>query len=77
MSVPLLHSKTCLLAVLYVPYGHHGPTFSSGYSQVKECLSKQNPRIVFFESRYVLEHSYTCCNTQCLPETRERKGESK
>ena len=29
MSVPLLHSKTCLLAVLYVPYGHHGPPFSS------------------------------------------------
>ncbi len=47
MSVPLLHSKTCLLAVLYVPYGHHGPTFSSGYSQVKERLSKQNPKIIF------------------------------
>jgi hypothetical protein len=29
MSVPLLHSKTCLLAVLYVPFGHHGPPFSS------------------------------------------------
>ncbi len=29
MSVPLLHSKTCLLAVLYVPYGHQGPAFSS------------------------------------------------
>ena len=32
MSVPLLHSKTCLLAVLYVPYGHHGPPFSSDES---------------------------------------------
>jgi len=30
MSVSLLHSKTFLLAVLYVPYGHHGPPFSSG-----------------------------------------------
>jgi len=29
MSVPLLHSKTCLLAVLDVAlYGHHGPPFS-------------------------------------------------
>ena len=28
-SVPPLHSKTCLLAVLYVPYGHHGPPISS------------------------------------------------
>jgi hypothetical protein len=50
---------------------------SALYRQVKERLSKQNPRIALFESRYVLQHSYTCCNTQCLPETRERKGESK
>src|ERR1700687_4503082 len=43
--------------------------------QVKECLSKQHPRILF-ESRCVLQHSYTCCHTQCLPGSREHKGES-
>ena len=29
MSVPLLYSKTCLLAVLYVAPCPHGPPFSS------------------------------------------------
>src|ERR1700733_12846288 len=36
-------------------------------------LSKQNPSNAFFESRCVFQHSYTCCNTQYFPETRERK----
>src|SRR5271163_1642618 len=39
------------------------PNRLSALSPSERAFAKQIPRIAFFESRYVLQHSYKCCNT--------------
>jgi hypothetical protein len=51
----------------------------STHRQTAETFVREtslHPPRTLFESQYMLQHSYTCCHTQCLPGSREHKGES-